>query len=209
VDIAGPLADGGLDRVVDQFDHRRVAAQVLDIGARRVRGRARGLGGFLEEFFQTGRRLVRADAVERVLDVFRKRRDDLNGGVGELANLIHQEKIRRLGDRHGQHTVHVKERQHLALGDEIARQHRDHVGIHERRRKLDERNAVRVGQSSRDLCLRAIAQLDEDFAQQATLALTLLDVEGFVHLGGGDQPALDQHVAHPQAFGCFGRLHQS
>ncbi len=84
-------------------------------------------------------------------------------------DLVDQEQVRRLGDRHREHVAHAEQRQHQVGLDVLARQQLDALGIAQAGIELGVGDAVLAGQALDDLLLGAELQLDEDFAQQLVL----------------------------------------
>ena len=168
VDVAGPFLHRVENDVVHQADDRRLAGDLLHV--------ADVLDGLFDQR-HVGRVGVLDDVVDhedlRVRqrgdhppDVFRAGGDDLHLRVGQPADLVDQEQVRRLGDGDRQHAADQEQRQHEVLLDVLPRQDVDDLRVEQPGVELGVGHAVLGGQALDHLVLGAVLQLDEDLAQQ-------------------------------------------
>ncbi len=197
VDVAGPLLHRVENDVVHQADDRRLAGDLLHV--------ADVLDGLLDQR-HVGRVRVLDDVVDHEdlgvrqrgdhpPDVFGAGGDDLHLGVGQPADLVDQEQVRRLGDGDRQHAADQKQRQHEVLFDVLARQNVDDLRIEQPGVELGVGHAVFGRQALDHLVLGAVFQLDEDFAQQLLAALLLLPLQRRLQVVGREIALVDQQAA--------------
>ena len=135
--------------------------------------------------------------------------DDLHLEVGQAADLVDQEQVRRLGDGHRQHAADHEQRQHEVLLDVLPRQDVDDLRVEQPGVELGVGHAVFGGQALDHLVLGAVVPLDEDLAQQLVPPLLLLLLQRRLQVVGREIALVDQQVAEAsgsEGGGVHGRV---
>ncbi len=197
VDVAGALFYRVEYNIIHQTNDWRLAGDLLDV--------ANVLDGLLDQ-----RHIGRVGVFDNVVDHedfgIGKRRDhppnvlgtggdDLHLGIGQSANLVDQEKIRRFRNRDRQYAANQEQRQHKILLDIFARQYVDDLEIKQANIELGIGHPVLVRQALDDLVLGAILEFDEDFAQQLFTPFLFLMLQRRLQITGRDIALVDQQAA--------------
>ncbi len=196
VDVAGALFRRVEDDVVHQADDGRLAGDLLhvaDVFHRLFDQRHVGVVGILDDIVDHENLRV-GQRGDHPPDVLRTGGDNLHLDVGQPADLVDQEQVRRLGNRDRQHAPHHEQRQHQVLLDVLARQDVNDLRVGQPGVELRVRHAVLGGQALDDLVLRAIFQFDQQLAQELLASFLLLVIQRSLQIAGGEIALLDQQT---------------
>jgi hypothetical protein len=198
VDVAGPLADGLHDQVVDEIDDGAAVGQCVDLAQVDVDGVDLQFDGVVGKIGRDGVDLeaLLVHAADHPLDGRPHGEYRSHGQPGDPLELVDLFQVLRLGHGDGQHAADVEHGQHAIRFGDVPGHDSDHQRIDHAVAQPHHRQSQLPLDERQDLLLVDKAQIDQRFAQ-AIVRLRLAEQRRF-ELFLRDQAGADQVIAEPR-----------